>query len=139
LKHDLCIPLLMSLCIHSTERNLIAVLQLLERFVFRYIHVTGGDPNLLREIYYRYAKQMRERVAFNLAQFERELCELCNRSASDEVFKAQILDGALDYNEKSSQQKNYIRHFLLTLDDHAEWYNRNKLQPRLGKPEPSMV
>ena len=42
--------------------------------------------NLLRESDYRYAKQMRENVAFNLAQFERELCELCNKSASDEVF-----------------------------------------------------
>lgn len=139
LKHDLCIPLIMSLCIHTTERNLVSVLQLLERFVFRYIHVTGGDPNLLREIYYRYAKQMRERVAFNFGQFERELCELCNKSASDEVFKAQLLDGALDYNEKSSQQKSYIKHFLLTLDDHAEWYTHNHLQPRLGKPEPSTV
>jgi len=139
LKHDLCVPLIMSLCIHSTERNLVAVLQLLERFVFRYIHVTGGDPNLLREIYYRYAKQMRERIAFNFGQFERELCELCSKSASDEVFKAQILDGALDYNEKSSPQKSYIKHFLLTLDDHAEWYTRNKLQPKLGKPEPSTV
>lgn len=139
LKHDLCIPLLMSLCIHSNERNLVAVLQLLERFVFRYIHVTGGDPNLLREIYYRYAKQMREGSTFNFAQFERDLCDLCSKSASDDVFKAQLEDGALDYNEKSSQQRSYIKHFLLTLDDHAEWYERNKSHPKTGKPEPSTV
>jgi hypothetical protein len=139
LKHDLCVPLLLSLCIHSNERTLVTVLQLLERFVFRYIHVTGGDANPLREIYYHHSKKIREGEVFNFARFERELCELSNKSASDDVFKAQLMDGSLDYNDRSTQQKSYIKHFLLTLDDHSEWYDRNKLQPRLGKPQPSMV
>jgi uncharacterized protein with ParB-like and HNH nuclease domain len=137
LRHDLCIPLLMSACMYLPETIFYEMLCLLERFVFRYIIIVGSHANPLRDIYYAHSVKIRSGVVYNLSDLENELKALGQSKASDDVFRTLLDEGELDYSEKATQQKNYIRHFLITLEDYSEWFERNKTNKNVGKPKPN--
>lgn len=59
LRHDLCIPLLLSACMYLNETTFYEMLCLIERFVFRYIIIIGAHANPLRDIYYNHSVKIR--------------------------------------------------------------------------------
>jgi hypothetical protein len=139
LRHDLCIPLLMSAYQHLQEQTFFETLCLLERFVFRYIIIVGAHANPLRDVYYKYSVSIRAGIPFDLKAFEEELRLLAVAKANDGIFKTQLTEGELDYSKKAPQQNKYIRHFLITLDDYANWYDKNHHQPKKGTPKPETM
>jgi uncharacterized protein with ParB-like and HNH nuclease domain len=120
LRHTLCIPLLMSAYHNLDEPKFIALVLLLEKFVFRYISIVNAHAGTLGDTYNRFAKLIRETPqTFTLNTLRQELKILQDTHATDAAFTLG-LEEQLDYQNTSSA-KTLIRYFFSTLEDYYEW------------------
>lgn len=131
LRHTLCIPLLLSACHCLLEKDFIDVVDILERFAFRYITIVGANAERISSIYYDHAKLIRQAPKeYKISTLRNELKTVQEKYAPDETFEAFLVQ-KLSYQENSSK-KMIIRHFLTCIEDHIEWYS----QGANGKPRP---
>lgn len=132
LRHSLSIPLLLSACQGLGEESFAQLVNLIERFVFRYIIIVRVHPGKLADCYYKYAAAIRSDPAeFELRNLESDLRSLAESNAQDGLFTAN-LEEKLDYSQSS--QRKIIRHFLSTIDDHYMWFTKGASgRPRADK------
>jgi uncharacterized protein with ParB-like and HNH nuclease domain len=130
LKHDLCIPLLLSAYSKwkSDESRFSQIVNLLERVAFRYITIVKARPGRLAEKYYSHAVSIRERADYNIDSLKHDLKQIIERDANDVIFLEKL--DQLDYSESS--HRKIIKHFLTTLEDHFSWYKNGAN----GSPRP---
>jgi uncharacterized protein with ParB-like and HNH nuclease domain len=134
LRHDLCLPLLLSA--HSQwgaqEKKFVELINLLERFVFRYISIVKNRPSRLADKYYKNAVAIRKNSAtYLLDSLAKDLRDLMDRDADVNQFTNQL--AKLSYDD--STQRRIIRHFLTTLEDYYTWFNKGA--KRKAKPDKS--
>lgn len=131
LKHDLCLPLLLSVYHRwrNKEDEFSKLVNLLERFVFRYITIVKARPSRLADLYYNHARAIRNTsVSYSLKTLEADLKSIIVRDADDTLFAKSL--GNLDYSESS--QRKIIKHLLTTIEDHYDWLRRGAH----GMPKP---
>lgn len=122
LKHTLCLPLLMAAHKHLNEQKFAIVVNLLERFVFRYITMVGCHAGKLAAAYYKHAKELREKgPGYQLGELEAELRTLEVKNSPDDLFEVNF-EQKLDYGQSAARL--IIRHFLATLEDYMGWYEK---------------
>lgn len=130
LKHTICIPLLLSTYRRLDEQGFTNLVNLLERFSFRYITIVGVHAGRLGDLYNKHAKSIRDNpTAYSLSGFRSELQTLQTASARESTF-ANALTDKLVYQTPSMRQ--IIRYFLSTLEDYYQWY----AQGASGDPKP---
>ncbi|MEH1840827.1 MAG: DUF262 domain-containing protein [Nostoc sp.] len=134
LRHTLCIPLLLSVYNCLSEKEFIEIINILERFAFRYITIVGGHAEKISTIYYDHAKLIRQAPQeYKIPTLRNELKTVQEKYASDEAFESLLIQ-KLSYQDNSSK-KIIIRHFLTTLEDHIEWYSNGAN----GRPKPNEI
>ena len=118
------------------EKKFTAVIQLLERFVFRYITIVKAHPSPLYKPYNDTAKKMRERPqTYEVRSLKDKLARLIQDRASDNSFQSNLLT-KLEYSDNSARNRE-IRHFFSTLESYRGWYQRGaRRQP---KPDTMIV
>lgn len=114
LKHDLAHPLLLAAADNLNEPDFSHLVQLIEKFAFRYKNIGGGHAGTASREYYEAAIEIRNGT-FILASFQAKLAAIVNRVVPDPVFR-EAIRAKLDYSVVA-QRKN-IKYFLTTLDDH---------------------
>jgi hypothetical protein len=134
LRHELCLPLLMaaSYCLDESKFN--EIVQLLERFTFRYITIVGAHPSSVSDRYYKHAKNIRANPsAYLVSSLRDDLKQLIDREAPDSLFEPNLV-GKLSYSA-SSQRKSVIKYFLTMIEDHYKWL----VNGGSGQPKPSRL
>jgi len=130
LKHTICIPLLLSAYHHLTEQDFADLVNLLERFSFRYITIVGVHAGKLGDLYNKQAKDIRDDGAkYKLSDFQSNLQTLQAANARDATF-ANALADKLVY--QTPAMRKIVRYFLSTLEDYYQWYQQGKR----GSPTP---
>ncbi|MFQ5685951.1 MAG: DUF262 domain-containing protein [Candidatus Scalindua sp.] len=131
LKHTLSIPLLLSICKCLKEQDFSNHVNLLERFVFRYITIVGAHAGRLGEIYNKHSKAIREKSdSYKLAQLKEDLRKLLEKYAAPILFESN-LKGRLAYSSQPTQRR-IINYFLTTLEDFYDWFKNGAP----GEPKP---
>lgn len=134
LKHTLCFPLLISIHTCLSEDIFSETVNLLERFVFRYITVVGARADSLSDIYHEHATEIRQNPKkYKLAKLEDDLSKLAAEKAPDSVFQVNLIE-KLRYSDDSTR-KRLVKHFLTTLEDYHSWFSNGAT----GKPKPSKI
>ena len=119
-RHSLCFPLLQSAAIKLDETIFSNIVNLIEKFSFRYIIISGAHPGGIEDIYYRFAREIRNNSQnFNINQLMNELRSFINQHAPDQAFDQQLL---IELDNDQSSKKKLIRYFLTTLESYAQWY-----------------
>lgn len=132
-RHTLCFPLLQSASICLSEELFSSLVNLIEKFAFRYILISGAHPGGVEEIYYRYAKNIRLHPAnFQLNALQSELSLLIQANAPDQVFEQQLL---LELNYQQSVKRKTIKYFLTLLESYSNWFENNSV----GNPIPDKM
>ncbi len=129
LRHEAAHPLLLS-AVKLGEKKFTAVVQLLERFVFRYITIVKAHPSPLYKPYNDTAKKMRERPrTYEVRSLKAKLAKLIQDRASDSSFQSNLLT-KLEYSDNTARNRE-IRHFFSTVESYRSWYQRGaRHQPR---------
>ncbi len=132
LKHELCIPLLMSIVSSGMpEKRFSDVVNTIERFFFRYKTIVGTHAGRLGKEYYEYASLIRRNPSdFEFTNFRNDLEILLQNHAPDDLFETRLSSEMVYSN--SSNKRNLIKHFLTTIEDYYKWYERGSS----GSPSP---
>lgn len=125
LKHDLALPLLLAASDSLSEASFSTLVQLIERFAFRYKNIGGGHAGAASREYYDAAVDIRA-GAFDIESLQSRLKALIDRASPDDVFKAN-LEAKLDYSTVA--QRSNIKYFLTTLNDYYSWVQRGASGP----------
>ncbi|MFN3753719.1 DUF262 domain-containing protein [Flavobacterium sp.] len=95
------------------------IIQMLERFVFRYLIIGNQYLGDLIDIYHEEAKIVRDNPqAYTINNLQSKLQTLINR-VNDDMFKRQLDDFKYARVGKSLKP---LKYFLLTLEHHYRWY-----------------
>ena len=127
LRHEAAHPLLMS-AYRLGEKKFIEIVRFLERFVFRYINITGAHPGPIYGSYYAESVEIRHiGAAYLTDSLRQKLKSLIEKRAPDQQF-LDALAARLQYSDDSSRNR-LIKHFLTTL----ETYHASADQGKVGK------
>ena len=132
LDHKLCIPFLLALYECASEDDFINAILSIEKFVFRYITISGLRENRLSEVYRKYIIKLRKGGVFSINDFRAELRDIIETYCNDKIF-VDSLESNLIYKKNTKTIKK-IRYFLTTLESYHHWYENNNLK----KPYPIM-
>lgn len=133
LDHKLCIPFLLAIFECGSEEDFKNSIQLIEKFVFRYITVSGLRANRLSNIYKIQIQYMRQTQSFSIENFKRELANILESYCGEQVFIEGLERTFIYKNDTNSRKK--IRYFLTTIEDYYGWYHDSK---RIEIPKPNM-
>lgn len=118
LRHTNCMPLLLSACNLSQEKFYLLV-NLVERFYFRYKVVCNLHVGSLNNAYQRQAEEIRDQgSSYSTDLFRSEVVRLQTEKATDDLFRSLIAD-RLNYSGSSS--KKPIKYFLLSVEYFQRW------------------
>ncbi|MEW4430361.1 DUF262 domain-containing HNH endonuclease family protein [Paenibacillus pabuli] len=132
LDHKLCIPFLLAMFECTSEEDFIEAILSIEKFVFRYITISGLRANRLSEVYRRYIIKLRKGEKFSIDEFRKELKDILETHCNDKIF-ADSMETNLNYKKNAKTIKK-IRYFLTTLEAYHFWYENHKLK----NPYPTM-
>jgi uncharacterized protein with ParB-like and HNH nuclease domain len=101
LRHTLCIPLLLSAYHCLCENDFVNIVDILERFAFRYITIVGGHAERISSIYYDHAKLIRQAPKeYKVSTLRDELKTVQENYAPDETFES-LLTQKLSYHKST--------------------------------------
>jgi uncharacterized protein with ParB-like and HNH nuclease domain len=120
LDHTLCMPLLLSARKKFNEKKFFELVDLLERFFYRYKIVCNARVQKLAEKYYESAHNIRTDNEYQIDILKKELQKLLDLSANDDRFEFNLLQ--LEYKPKSGKKNKQILHLLTTLEDYFSWH-----------------
>ena len=120
LSHRLADPLLLAVAREANETVFRDLVRMLEPFVFRYINIVKAPAARLESLYFRHAKKVRADGKLDKTGLRKELRNMLQSSARDEIFTAQ-LEETLRFSSKTTSKK-LIKHFLTTLEDYEDWF-----------------
>lgn len=118
LKHTNCMPLLVAAS-RLNQKNFSEIIQILEKFVFRYKTIVNGHIGPATAIYQNQAVEIRENPAkYVTKNLQKSLAKLISSSADDAKFRAVL--GELKYSRIASNKP--IKYLLMTLEHYHSWY-----------------
>lgn len=123
LEHKLCIPFLLAVYENATEEEFKEAIITTEKFVFRYITVSGLRANRLSQIYNNHILDIRENKKFDLNEYKKNLKDLIDKYCNEKFFAEQL--EMFEYKPNSSVIKK-VRYFLTTIEDYYHWYKNNR-------------
>lgn len=127
LKHTNCMPLLIA-ATSLDHKTFSEVVQLLERFVFRYKIIVGAHIGAATDVYHKQALLVRSSPAsYKVSNLQKALRELLEASAADAIFGSRLNDQ--EYSPTASNKN--IRYLLMTLEHYRQWYHAGAK----GKPQ----
>lgn len=127
LKHTNAMPLLLALRLLD-ERKFAEAISAIERFVFRYKTIGNAHISPMTELYLQHAKEIRaKKTAYSVATLRNDLRVLVQKVVPDSVFESSLRETR--YSPRAGN--GHIRYLLITLEDHAVWYE----QGAMGTPK----
>jgi len=118
LKHTNCMPLLLA-ATQLAEKDFAEVVQMLERFMFRYKVISDAHIGAATNVYHEQAVAIRKAPAtYKIADLRKKLQTLLDKSANDAVFKSR-LQGMMYERELTNKPLKYL---LITLESYLRWY-----------------
>lgn len=118
LKHTNCLPLLLSAC-NLEQKNFSEIVQILERFVFRYKIICGAHISAAQNIYYKHAVSIRNApLTYKVKDLKADLQLLLNKNTTDNFFKNNIKE--MVYSDEVSNKP--LKYFLMTVEHYYRWY-----------------
>ena len=118
LKHTNCMPLLLA-ATQLAEKDFAEIVQMLERFMFRYKVISDAHIGAATSVYHQQAVEIRKGpAAYKIAELRKELQALLDKSANDAVFKSR-LQGMMYSRELTNKPLKYL---LITLESYLRWY-----------------
>lgn len=134
LRHELSDPLLLAARARCDEAQFAELVQIIEKFAFRYKNVCGAHATPASSAYYAQCQALRNPVTpVDFTAFAASLRKLIEARANDRIFRASI-ENYLTYDGGSAAKAN-IRHLLTMIEAHQPWVK----QGAQGKPKPSMI
>lgn len=119
LEHMHCLPLLLAACKLDQEK-FSKIVQLLERFFFRYKLICKSHIGSLTKIYLANSVSIRRNPAnYSVTTLVNDLQQLQNIKAQDQTFIT-LLDGLV---YKPSGGNKPLKYFLITIEHFLSWYN----------------
>lgn len=118
LKHTNCMPLLLA-ATQLAEKDFAEVVQMLERFMFRYKVISDAHIGAATSVYHEQAVAIRKApTAYKIVDLRKKLQALLDKSANDAVFKSR-LQGMMYERELTNKPLKYL---LITLESYLRWY-----------------
>jgi hypothetical protein len=119
LHHTNCLPLLLAAARHLDHHQFADLVDLTERFVFRYKTTCNQHISPLTSVYLAHAVKIRKSPKkYQPKEFAKDLRPLEKVRASDEVFVSNL--NQLQYNKRRSNKP--LKYMLITLEHYARWY-----------------
>ena len=104
------------------------LVQLLEKFMFRYKGICNNKHQILGDIFMKEAVKIREnKTRYRLNDLKAKLRELINSEAGDQVFRERIK--SLKYVDRGNNK--LIKYLFATLNEYSVWYTNGAT----GKPK----
>lgn len=129
LEHTNCIPLLIA-ATKLDQKQFSQVVQLLERFVFRYKLIVQAHISPATNLYHKQALAIRaDSKGYKVSSLAAALKDLVNKHAGDGKFISQF--ESTEYASSANNRK--IKYALLTLEHYRAWYDNGAH----GTPTPS--
>jgi hypothetical protein len=120
------IPILLA-AVHLGEQKFSAIVQILERFLFRYKVITSQHIEAVVSIFHTHSVSIRNSPAtYNIEDLKNVLRHLQNSRANDNLFRS-TLD---NLNYKDGGGNKPIKYFFMTLEHYRRWY----LEGHNGEP-----
>ncbi len=118
LKHTNCLPLLLAAC-NLEQKTFAEVVQILERFVFRYKIICGAHISAAQNVYYKHAVKIRNNPTnYQVKELRDDLQALLNKNTTDSFFKSSIKE--MVYSDEVSNKP--LKYFLMTIEHYYRWY-----------------
>ncbi len=118
LKHTNCMPLLLA-ARQLPEKSFAEIVQMLERFMFRYKVISDAHIGAATSVYHAEAVEIRKAPAtYKIAALRAKLQALLDKSAKDAVFRSRIQ--AMMYSRELTNKP--LKYFLITLESYLRWY-----------------
>lgn len=119
LGHTLCLPLLLSAS--KLDHILFSeLINLIERFVFRFIIISGQHPSKLSKVYLEESAIIRRNPsAYLLNSIRTKLAHLQSTLATSAVFNSNL--DTLIYQKGGGNKP--IKYFLITIENYLRWFN----------------
>ncbi|TYB47889.1 DUF262 domain-containing protein [Actinomadura chibensis] len=134
LRHELADPLLLAARARCDEAQFAELVQLIEKFAFRYKNVCGAHATPASSAYYVQCKTLRDlSKQVDFSDLAAALRKLIEARANDRIFRATI-ETQLRYDGGGAARAN-IRHLLTMIEAHRPWIK----QGAHGQPKPSMI
>lgn len=131
LEHTNCMPLLIA-ATRLDQKRFAEVVQLLEKFVFRYKLVVNAHIGPATSVYHKQALEIRkDPTKYKTHSLRDSLLKLIQAHASDSKFG--MLFESLQYASSTNNRK--IKYALLTLEHYAEWFSKGGV----GIPTPDKL
>ena len=121
LKYEDCIPLLIA-ATKLPQQHFSEIVQMLERFWFRFWVVCKNYPPLAIPVFYEEAKKISDNPGqYRITSLRTRLNELLNQEADDRKFKQMLAH--MEYNDESGVSNKPLKYFLASIEDYSAWYD----------------
>jgi hypothetical protein len=118
LKHTNCLPLLLA-ATKLKETDFAEVVQMLERFMFRYKVICNAHISAASTVYHEQAVEIRKDPAkYKIAALRDKLQALLDKSAKDALFQSRLQ--TLLYSRDGGNRN--LKYFLITMENYLKWY-----------------
>lgn len=118
LKHTNCMPLLLA-AVQLAEKDFAEIVQMLERFMFRYKVVSNAHIGVATNVYHAQAVEIRNAPSsYKLGGLRTQLQALLDKSAKDSVFQGGLQ--SMIYSRELTNKP--LKYFLITLESYLRWY-----------------
>src|SRR5262249_7221127 len=118
LAHTNCMPLLLAACLLD-ERKFVEIVDLVERFAFRYKYICNLHIGSLTKVYHQQAVEIRRNPArYRVAALRAELQRLQNDKATDDLFRPLVEQ--LSYQPEAGNK--VLKYFLMSVEHYWRWY-----------------
>jgi hypothetical protein len=120
LKHTNCMPLLLAAAEELDEGEFAEIVQVVERFAFRYKIICNQHISPLTRVYNQQAEAIRAstNTPYRIQRLRESLRSLQAERAPDSVFRSHL--GELAYKPRGGNKP--LKYLLLTLEHYARWY-----------------
>lgn len=120
LKHTNCLPLLLS-ATQLPEAQFAAIVQILERFMFRYKVVANAHIGAATNVYHAQSVQIRKaKSKYKIQSLRNDLQALLDKSANDEDFRLGLTK--ITYSRTLTNKP--LKYLLITLESYLRWYRK---------------
>ena len=119
LKHHHCMPLLLASC-KLRESEFVKVIDVVERFFFRFKLICNRHIGSLTKIYHRHSTNIRQNPAkYRASRLQKDLRELQHEKADDDLFGT-LLEKKLTFQPGGGNKP--LKYFFIRMEDYMRWY-----------------